>query len=131
MNDNASHRHIFACLAPVFELFRKDWEVCPCRRCVTGSGLRGFKSPLQAQCLSLCFLPADQNVKLLAATPAPGVFSHDVVCLIINKPSKTVSEPHLNSFLYKCCLGHGVSSQKEIVVKIENQPKLIKNLNAP
>jgi hypothetical protein len=31
---------------------------------------------------------------------------------IVDEASETVSQPLLNAFLYKSCLGHGVSSQQ-------------------
>ena len=41
----------------LMELFGKDWKVCPCwRRCVTGIGLWGFKSPLSLSSCLCCHI---------------------------------------------------------------------------
>lgn len=35
-----------------------------------------------------------------------------LTCFLPGKTSETVSQPHLNVFIYKSCIGHGVSSQQ-------------------
>jgi hypothetical protein len=70
-----------------------------------GGGLWGFRSSTRS-------LPADQDVKLLALSPAPclSVLCHVSCQYVISSPSKTISRSQLNLFLYNSYCGHGISS---------------------
>ena len=62
------------------------------RRCVTGSGLRGFKSPGLAQCLPLYLLTLNYDVNSQAL-----IQNHACLLpmkMILDEPSETVSKPH-------------------------------------
>jgi len=78
-----------------------------------GGGLWGFKCSSQAQSHSF-LLPSDPDVELSVTSPAsrpPGHHhaSHRDDNGLNPEP---VSQPQLNAFLYKSCLGHGVSLQQ-------------------
>ena len=104
-------------------LLLKYQEVCPCwDRCdlqkdvylfhVWESTLR-FQKPKRPS-VTLFLLPANSDVELLAPSQHR-VFLYAIILsamTIMDGTSDTVSQPLLNAFLYKSCLGHGVSSQQ-------------------
>ena len=54
------------------------------------------------------------DVELSAPSPAPYLFVCTLlpIITIMDKTPETLSQPQLNVFFYKSCLGHGVSLQQ-------------------